>query len=210
MTGDLYNSSGQKVCTVDLPEQIFTARWNADLVHQTLRAQAINTRRPWAHVKDRGEVSGGGKKPWRQKGTGRARHGSIRSPIWKGGGVTHGPTKNRAFALKINRVAKQKAVYSVLARKWRDGEVRIVESIEIAEPKTKLLANWLKEASPGKSVLMVVGSENKNVFRAIRNLPRAKAISACSLNVYDLLRPAVVLIDRRALGEIERSTHTDG
>ena len=103
MKTDIFNQQNNKVDIIDLPERIFGVKWNPDLVHQALMAQLANRRQPSAHVKDRSEVSGGGKKPWKQKGTGRARHGSNRSPIWKGGGVTHGPTKEKNFTKKINK-----------------------------------------------------------------------------------------------------------
>src|SRR5271166_6555953 len=103
MNADVYNWNNEKVGTMELPASVFGAKWNAMLVKQVLEAQAANRREPWAHTKTRGEVRGGGKKPWRQKGTGRARHGSTRSPIWRHGGITHGPRAERDFSVKINR-----------------------------------------------------------------------------------------------------------
>ena len=207
MKTDLYNKDGQKISEVELPDSIFAVSWNADLVHQALRTQTANVRQPLAHVKGRGDVRGGGKKPWRQKGTGRARHGSIRSPIWKGGGVTHGPSKDKVFSLKINKKMRQKAVFSVLSRRLKDGEIRIIESADISESKTKLLTNWLRAFSPKENALIIVRSENKNIFKASSNLPKVSVINAYTLNVYDLLRPAVILIDYPAVEEINQHYH---
>ncbi|PIR97776.1 MAG: 50S ribosomal protein L4 [Candidatus Colwellbacteria bacterium CG10_big_fil_rev_8_21_14_0_10_42_22] len=207
MQTDLYNQKGEKSGKVELAERVFSCPWNADLVHQALRVQTINQIRPWAHVKDRGEVRGGGKKPWRQKGTGRARHGSIRSPIWKGGGVTHGPNNKKVFSLKINKKMRQKAMFCVLSRRFNEGEVKIFENIKIDEPKTGLLVKWLKDASINQSVLIIVDPENKNLFRAVSNVSKATVVDPRSLNVYDLLRPATILIEKNALDLINEHYH---
>jgi large subunit ribosomal protein L4 len=133
----IYNQTGKEVGKLTLPESIFGLPWNADLVHQVAVSMQANKRNPVAHVKDRGAVSGGGKKPWRQKGTGRARHGSIRSPIWVGGGVAHGPNKEKVFARKINKNMKAKALRVVLSKKFKDKEVLFVDDIAFKAPKTK-------------------------------------------------------------------------
>jgi len=207
MRSDLYSKDGQKIGDVELPDRVFAVSWNADLVHQALRVQTANLRQPLAHTKGRGDVRGGGKKPWRQKGTGRARHGSIRSPIWKGGGTTHGPSKDKVFSLKINKKMRQKAIFSVLSRRLKDGEIQIIESTEISAPKTKLLTDWLKAFSPKENALIVVRNENKNMFKASSNLPRVEVIDAHALNVYDLLRPAAILIDQSVIEEIDQHYH---
>ena len=137
MEAILYNTKGEKAGTVEVPESIFGLQWNADLVHQVIVGMQANARQPIAHAKTRGEVRGGGKKPWQQKGTGRARHGSTRSPIWKGGGVTHGPRKDKVYAKKINQKMRQKALLVTLSRKFKDGEVIFVDSIEMQEPKAR-------------------------------------------------------------------------
>ena len=121
----VYNLKGKKVSEIDLSDAVFSRSWNPDLVHQALLAQMGNRRRPLAHTKDRSEVSGGGKKPWKQKHTGRARHGSIRSPIWKGGGVTHGPTKEKIFEKKINKKMLRVAIHSVLSQRLKIDELRV-------------------------------------------------------------------------------------
>src|SRR5437868_4100503 len=137
MKADVYNLNNEVVGTVELPENIFGARWNSVLVKQVLEAQLANRRIPWAHTKSRGEVRGGGKKPWRQKGTGRARHGSTRSPLWVGGGVTHGPRNDKNFERKVNAKMKAKALYTILSRKLKDGEVVFIDSLSLSQPKAK-------------------------------------------------------------------------
>ena len=137
MESKIYNQTGKDAGKIKLPESVFGLPWNADLVHQVVVSMQSNMRTPVAHTKDRSDVSGGGKKPWRQKGTGRARHGSSRSPIWIGGGVTHGPTNEKNYKKKINKKMKAKALYTVLSRKLNDGEVLFVDKIETKEIKTK-------------------------------------------------------------------------
>lgn len=131
----IFTTKGDKSGSITLPANIFGLSWNADLVHQVVTAMQANARGPVAHTKDRGEVRGGGKKPWAQKGTGRARHGSSRSPIWKGGGMTHGPRNEKSYAQKINRQARQKALLVTLSRKWKDGEIFFVDSLMLDAPK---------------------------------------------------------------------------
>jgi len=133
----IFTMAGKENGSLTLPAEIFGATWNADLVHQVVVGMQANARQSIAHTKFRGEVSGGGKKPWKQKGTGRARHGSNRSPIWKGGGVTHGPRAEKDYSVKINRKMRLAALKSVLSRKWADGEVIFVDSFAFAKPATK-------------------------------------------------------------------------
>ena len=203
MKAEVYNIEGKKVGDVEVSDKLFGAKWNADLVHQTLRVQTANSRERVGAVKDRSEVRGGGIKPWRQKGTGRARHGSIRSPIWVGGGVTHGPTKDRKFSLNIPQKMRRGAVFAILSRRMADGEVKIVDSLGVTEPKTKQLREVLKVLAPTQSALVVVVPESKDAFMAGRNLKRVKVTNPKGLNVYDLLRPAVVIIEKEALALIE-------
>lgn len=133
----VYTQDGKSAGTLVLPELMFGAAWNADLVSQVVESMRGNTRRGTAHTKDRSEVRGGGKKPWRQKGTGRARHGSRRSPIWIGGGTTHGPRNEKNYTRKINKKMKEKALWTVLSAKYRDGEVLFVKDLSFDGPKTK-------------------------------------------------------------------------
>lgn len=133
----IYDLAGKSAGSVSLPEAIFGLSWNADLVHQVVTSMRTDARAHFAHVKTRGEVRGGGKKPWKQKGTGRARHGSTRSPIWVGGGVTHGPRNDQNYDRKVNKKMKAKAVFTILSRKLRDGEVLFVKDLALSAPKTK-------------------------------------------------------------------------
>ncbi len=213
MTTDLYNLKNEKTGTVELPDHIFAARWNAALVKQVLDAQIANGHGPWAHAKDRSEVRGGGRKPWRQKGTGRARHGSTRSPLWVGGGKAHGPRNERDYSQKVNKKMKRGALFSVLSKKMKDGELKVFENLAVEAPKTKMLAESLrgilamKKTAKRYDALLVPASSvggNANLFRASSNLQKAKALDATSLNVYDLLNHKNLLVDQAAIGVIER------
>jgi large subunit ribosomal protein L4 len=137
MEAKVYNTKGKEASKVSLPKDVFETPWNADLVHQVVVSMMSNARTPVAHTKTRADVRGGGKKPWQQKGLGRARHGSIRSPIWVGGGVAHGPRNDKNFSRKINRKMKAKALYTLLSKKLKDGEILFVDSLSFSEPKTK-------------------------------------------------------------------------
>lgn len=200
MKTKVYNLAGKTVGEAELSDNVFARPWNPDLVHQALLAQAANRRKPWAHTKGRGEVRGGGRKPWKQKHTGRARHGSIRSPIWRGGGVTHGPKSERDFSQKINKKMLRGAIHSLLSKKLADGELRVIESLELAVPKTKALFSTIKGQLPA---LLVPKTGNKNIFRASRNIPRVKSLNSASLNVEDLLKYKNVLLEEKAIAEIK-------
>jgi len=210
MNADVYNLKNEKVGTVELPESVFGARWNPVLIKQVLEAQQANARDPWAHAKDRSEVRGGGRKPWRQKGTGRARHGSIRSPLWVGGGKAHGPRKERDYSQKVNKKMKHSALFSALSRKMKDGEVKVFENFALSAPKTKILASVLaallnmKKTAKRYDVLLVENAANKNLFRASSNLQKAKAVDAASLNVLDVLNYKNLFLDKEAVALIEK------
>ncbi len=137
MKATIYNTKGKEVSTIEVPESVFGAKWNADLVHEVVTSMMSNARAGTADAKGRGEVRGGGRKPWKQKGTGRARHGSRRSPIWRGGGVTHGPLAEKDYSKKINRTARAKALGVALSKKFADGEIVLLDTFGFAEPKTK-------------------------------------------------------------------------
>lgn len=165
METKIYNIEGKEAGNVTLPEAIFGLPWNADLVHQVVTAMQANARQSGAHTKTRGEVRGGGRKPWQQKGTGRARHGSSRSPIWKGGGVTHGPRNDKNYALKVNRSMRQKALLVTLSKKHQDGEIIFIDSIAMQAPK----------AAAAKAMLIAIGKHfsgfNKSKNAAYIALP---------------------------------------
>ena len=137
MEAPIYNQTGKSAGKITLPKGIFDLNWNADLVHEIVRLMNSNARSPIAHAKTRGEVRGGGKKPWQEKGTGRARHGSSRSPIWVGGGTTHGPRNDKNFERKINEKARSKALLTILSRKFKDGEILFVDTMKFDAPKSK-------------------------------------------------------------------------
>lgn len=214
MKSELYNRKAEKVGTVDLPDRIFAASWNPQLVHQALNAQVSNSREVLAHAKGRGEVSGGGKKPWKQKHTGRARHASIRSPIWKGGGVAHGPSKDRNFTKKINKKMRQAAIFSLLSKRLKDGEVKFVDTLSFDNSKTKVAADFLKAflkpfSKEAKSVrinaLIVPDSANRDIYRATRNLQNVKSLNPNALNVYDLLKYRNIILDKEAIDVIDKT-----
>jgi large subunit ribosomal protein L4 len=207
MKADLYNLKAEKIGLIDLPDRIFGRLWNIDLIHQALRTQTINSMAGTGSAKGRGEVSGGGKKPWRQKGTGRARHGSIRSPIWKGGGVTHGPTKEKVFKLKLNKKMRQGAIFSILSYRLNNGDLRIVDSLEIGQPKTKMLKDILLKFSGSKTTLLIAESEKNNIQIASKNISGVKSIKPYSLNVYDLLKYKNILLDKNVVVEIDKYYH---
>lgn len=207
MTTDVYDNNAKVVGQVELPDRLFNRSWNPDLVHQALRVQEMNRRIPSTHVKDRSEVSGGGKKPWRQKGTGRARHGSSRSPIWVGGGVTHGPSKNKNLTLKLNQKMRQAAIFSLLSQRLKEGEIKIIESFSIKEAKTRHLSKALGQFfSEQPNVLLVLSAPN-NVPLASYNLEKVKALDPKSLNIYDLLRYKHIFVEKDAVPIIEAHYH---
>lgn len=206
MKADIFNQQNQKTETMELPERIFGVKWNPDLAQQALTAQVANRRSPLAHAKGRGEVSGGGKKPWKQKGTGRARHGSIRSPIWKGGGVTFGPSKERVFAKKINKKMNRLAIFSVLSKKFKDGDLKIVEKFEfgVGNAKTSAAVKFLKNFSDGKKSVLLAPSAGNNIRKFVSNIKNVGSISPLSLNVYDLLKYKDVFFEKEAINEMEK------
>lgn len=204
MIVDIFDKQNNKAGTVDLPDRIFGVKWNPDLVHQVLTAQTANRREPWAHTKTRGEVSGGGKKPWKQKGTGRARHGSIRSPLWVGGGVTFGPRKERNYTKKINKKMNRLAIFSTLSKKLKENEFKIVDKLNADSNKTKEWNKILKNLFGLKSSVLMISAAKNNIHRAIGNISKTDAISSNSLNVYDLLKRKNILIEKEAIEEIEK------
>lgn len=207
----VYNQKGEEVGKADLPAGIFGLKMNRDLVHQAVVAQMANARQVLAHTKDRSETRGGGRKPWRQKGTGRARHGSIRSPIWRGGGIAFGPTKQRVFAKKINRKMKQRALFMLLSSKVKDEELILLDKLELSEGKTKLIAeiiNSLKtklKKNLDKSSLIVLAKTDLKVSRAVNNIPKIKTIRADSLNVLDVLSHQYLLIPQEGIKVIAKT-----
>lgn len=205
MTAPIYTTAGKENGKVTLPESIFAARWNADMVHQVVEGMRSNSRIPYAHTKDRSEVRGGGRKPWRQKGTGRARHGSRRSPIWVGGGVTHGPRNERNFTKKINKKMRARALAAVLTRKLADNEVIFVDKISFTTPKTSearvVLENVAKVANANdmvtkkkNSVLIALGKDDKNVKKSFKSFGNVEIEEVRNINPLDLLTYKYVIV----------------
>lgn len=204
MTTDVFNKQNKKIETTELPEKIFGIKWNPNLVHQALMTQLANRREPIAHAKGRGEVRGGGKKPWRQKGTGRSRHGSIRSPIWKGGGATHGPNKERNFGKKINKKANRLAIFSILSRKLENNEFKLIDDLKIEPAKSKNAAMFLKKIFGDKpNALLIASTDNRKIKQLVSNIKNIDAIGAKSLNIYDLLKYKNILSEKKAVKEME-------
>lgn len=189
----IYNEEGNIVGEENLEPKIFGVTPNISLLHQAVTAHQANTRVTLAHTKDRGEVSGGGKKPWRQKGTGRARHGSTRSPIWVGGGVTFGPTSNRNFKEKINKKMKRKALLMSLSDKASLKHIVVLDSLVMSEYKTKRVATLLKKLPVTGSLLFVLPEVDSVISKSTGNLPKVTATTVSSLNVYDVIRAGTLL-----------------
>jgi large subunit ribosomal protein L4 len=198
-TAKHYSSTGQEIGTVELPEPAFAAPKRPDVVYDALRSYQANQRQGTVATKTRSLVSGGGKKPWRQKGTGRARHGSIRSPIWVGGGTVFGP-QPRDYSYQIPRKMRTLAIRSVLSDRARDGKVVVIDDISLDAPKTKTVATLLKQLNLGDSrVLIVGGAPDQNLYRSVRNIAGAQILPAGQLNVYDLLACDVVVLTKSGL-----------
>ncbi len=203
MTTELYNQEHKKVGTVTMPDAFFNAAWNADLVHQVVTAYVSNQRKPLAHTKGRSEVSGGGKKPWAQKHTGRARHGSIRSPIWKGGGVAHGPVAERNYTKKINKKMKRGALASVLSKKIGEHQVFVIDSLDFKDRKTKQVATMLGHFFDKKpNVLFVSGKGNTSLFVSARNIPNVEIVHVNELTVVNGLRHKHIIFEKGAVEEL--------
>ncbi|MFH1451060.1 MAG: 50S ribosomal protein L4 [bacterium] len=198
----VYNQQGKEAGQISLPKEIFEVKENQDLIYQVVVSQMANQRQVSAHTKNRGEVSGGGRKPWRQKGTGRARHGSTRSPIWRTGGVSFGPTNARVFAKKINKKMKVKALLMLLSLKAKEENITILESLAIEDRKTKLIKKIIEDLRPvlnknkkeekkakkkKESILIILSGKNDNITRASRNIPGVKTVAAKDVNVLELI-----------------------
>lgn len=209
MIVDVVDQKNTKVGTAELPKHLFGARWNEAAVRSVLLAHRANARRPWAHAKDRSEVRGGGRKPWRQKGTGRARHGSIRSPLWRGGGKSHGPSSDRDYSVKVNKKTKRVALAAILSRKLRDGNVKIVEDFTLSAVKTNRFVEVLKSLSGSgakekKFSTLVIAEKNHRatLSRVAANVPTADVTGAHSVNSYDLARLKNLYIEKNAITEM--------
>ncbi len=206
MEAKVYNQKGEVAGKVSLPEKVFAAKWRSDLVHQVVEGMRSNKRAGTADTKDRGEVSGGGKKPWKQKGTGRARHGSTRSPIWVGGGVAHGPLSDKNYKKKISKKMRAQALFSVLSRKMKDGEILFVDSLSMKSIKTKdavsvvdsisKASGWkdLPKAKKSKALVAIFG-RNETAEKSYRNIPSLETIFVKNLNPLQVLNHKYLIIE---------------
>lgn len=194
----VYSIAGKEVSKISLPESVWGLPWNADLVHQVVTGMQSNARTGLADSKGRADVSGGGKKPWRQKGTGRARHGSSRSPIWKGGGVTHGPLAEKNYSKKINKKTRAKALFVALSQKLRDGKVLFVDSLDLKAVKTKdamsALVNLAKvegfktlNTKKENNVFLIVPKKSETAAKSFRNIFHVTLEDVRNLNPVDVL-----------------------
>ena len=183
---DVYNMQGKKVSDVELSEAVFGIEPNENIVHMVLVNYLANQRQGTQSTKTRAEVSGGGRKPWRQKGTGRARQGSIRAPQWIKGGIALGP-KPRSYSYRINKKEKQLAIRSLLSAKVLDNELTVVDKLEVEEAKTKVMAKALTDLKVEGKALIILADRNDNVLRSSRNIEGVKTIELNTINVFDLL-----------------------
>jgi large subunit ribosomal protein L4 len=205
----IYTQEGKANGSIALPDAVFGTTWNADLVHGVVTAMQANARANTAHTKGRGEVQGGGKKPWKQKGTGRARHGSRRSPIWVGGGIAHGPRNERDYVTKINRKVRAKALATVLSKKQADGEVIALEQLTFAEPKTALAKTVINALAKGSgkddlatkrknAAIVVVPKRDELTEKSFQNFGHIVVAQAKDINPVDLLTFKYVIITEPA------------
>jgi len=214
MNTKIYTRKGAESGSITLPEAVFGVAWNPDLVHEVVVGMQANARAGTAHTKDRSEVRGGGKKPWKQKGTGRARHGSRRSPIWTGGGVTFGPRNEKDFSVKINKKVKAKALACVLSKKLADNEVFFVDSLAMEEPKTKDAKVVIAALAKGTGVeslatkrknaaIVVLADRSLATEKSFRNFGNIEVVMAKDINPVELLTyKYVVVADAKSSVEV--------
>jgi large subunit ribosomal protein L4 len=205
MDSIIYNQKGEKFGKITLPESIFSVPWNGDMVHQALTSLMTNKRHPTAHSKDRGEVSGGGKKPWQQKGTGQARHGSIRSPLWVGGGVTHGPLAEKNFSRKVNKKTKDRTLFAILSKKLKDGEILFLNDLSFEKSKTadgKIVIKKLSEIAgfeglfgkKNNSAYIAIFKKDIAVEKSLRNFNNMKVDEFRNINPVDIMNYKYLII----------------
>lgn len=197
----VYNMEGKETGKMELNDSVFAAPVNEHLVHMAVVLQLANKRQGTQKAKTRSEVRGGGRKPWRQKGTGHARQGSIRAPQWKGGGVVFAPTP-RDYSFKMNKKEKVAALKSALSAKVSENKLIVVEDMKLDAPKTKTMQTLLNNLDM-KKALVVVDAEGENVTLSVRNIPTARGVYANSINVYDILKYDNVILTKDAVAAIE-------
>jgi len=204
-TISVYNQKGESIKRQKLNDKIFDCKSQKEIIHQVVVLSLANKRHPFAHTLKKGDVRGGGKKPWQQKGTGRARVGSIRSPIWRGGGITFGPNKERNYSKKINKKMRKKALYMCLSDKVKDKRLYVLDKIELPEIKTKKFVDILNKLIPekNKKILLALANNDKNVIKSARNINKLRTMSVESLNVLDLLKADYLVTTAKGIEKIE-------
>lgn len=198
----MYSQTGDKLQEIEVSESVFGVESRDALVHAAVVRHLANGRQGSAATKTRGEVAGGGRKPWRQKGTGRARHGSIRSPIWRGGGVTFGP-RPRDFSLGMPKRARRQALLAAVSAKAQDGAMVVIDQLAMAKPSTKQFAQAVAAIAGDRSTLVVIASPDKTIWLSARNLTAVRVIEARNLNVYDVVKYQQLLVTKDALAKLE-------
>ncbi len=205
MEQTVYNQKGKETGKVKLPEAVFGLAWNADLVHQVVVSMTSSARHSIANTKTRGEVSGGGKKPWQQKGTGRARHGSTRSPIWVGGGIAHGPRADKNYDRKVNKKAKTKALYTILSKKFKDGEILFIDSLSFKVPKASEAKDTIMAFSkvkgfekfatkPRNVAILAVDKKTPTLTKSFKNFGNLEVEELRNINPVSLLNHKYLVI----------------
>jgi len=198
----LYNTNGEQVGDIELNDSVFGVTVNQSVLHDAVVAYLANQRQGTHDTKTRAEVSGGGRKPWRQKGTGRARHGSTRSPIWKGGGIVFGPHP-RDYSIRLPKKVRRLAMKSALSSKVENGTIMVLDDLKIDQPKTKDMVRILENLKINNKALVVTAGRDENVLKSARNIPGVKPTSAGLLNVYDLMAHPTLVITRDAVSRVE-------
>ncbi len=203
MTIDLYEQSGNKKGEIEVNKKIFAAPLREELMRLAVIRQLANARQVCAHVKKRGDVRGGGKKPWKQKGTGRARFGSSRNPIWRGGGVAFGPSNKRNFKKAMPKKARRAALFSGLSQKASQKSIFALNQFKIKSPKTKEFIKLLEQLPVKKSLLIILNEKDRNLEKSVSNLPNVKAILVNYINLHDLLKYEKIMFMEPALKKAE-------
>jgi large subunit ribosomal protein L4 len=198
----VYDIANNKVSDIELNESVFGVEVNAGLLHQAVVMQLASQRLGTHSTKTRGMVRGGGRKPWKQKGTGRARSGSTRSPIWVGGGTVFGPAP-RSYSFSMPRKQRRLAIKCALSSKVQSGELVVLDSLSIEQPKTKTVVKMMKDFSVDKKALIITADIDENVEKSSRNIPGVKAINTLGLNVFDILNNNKLFITKDAISRIE-------
>ena len=201
MNINVYDAQGQVLRQVDVPDDVFGVEVKDHLLHEVVRYQLARRRQGTAHTKNRSAVRGGGRKPWRQKGTGRARAGSRRSPLWRGGGTVFGPMP-RTYAYSMPKKKRRAALCGALTLKLRENGFRVIDRFDVAQPKTRQIVQLIKNFTEESKVLLLIGEPNETLYLSVRNIQQVKVLPVAGLNVYDLLHHTTVICAEEALDKI--------